>query len=144
MNQPIKHSSERVSKADEDPFREFFRLKKPCANCPFRKEGAIELMPGRLDSIIEGLLADDFESFLCHKTVNREVEDDFEETFDHRHDEAGRPILDGEKLCAGAAAYLIKAKRPTVGMRIALITGSISPSQWDASLDLVIDPPTDQ
>ncbi|MDF5404448.1 hypothetical protein P3681_25155, partial [Vibrio parahaemolyticus] len=32
------------------------RLKKPCANCPFRKEGAIELAPGRLEGIINDIV----------------------------------------------------------------------------------------
>ncbi|HBX5175140.1 TPA: hypothetical protein MH391_21585 [Klebsiella pneumoniae] len=31
------------------------RLKKPCANCPFKKEGAIELAPGRLEGIINDI-----------------------------------------------------------------------------------------
>jgi len=37
-----------------------YRLKKPCANCPFRNQGAISLAPGRLEGIIDTLLGDDY------------------------------------------------------------------------------------
>ncbi|HGW3237511.1 TPA: hypothetical protein ACNKCC_005820, partial [Klebsiella pneumoniae] len=46
------------------------RLKKPCANCPFRKEGAIELAPGRLEGIINDIVENDMTTFHCHKTVH--------------------------------------------------------------------------
>lgn len=46
------------------------RLKKPCANCPFRKEGAIELVPGRLEGIINDIVENDMTTFHCHKTVH--------------------------------------------------------------------------
>lgn len=119
-----------------DPFSSFYRLRKPCANCPFLKEGAIELRPGRLEGIIKGLLRDDSQTFNCHKTLNRS--EDLDEELDH----SGNPrrIKDGEKMCAGAAAYLLKVGRPSVGMRYARITGSISSDHWDSAQDLIIDP----
>jgi hypothetical protein len=40
--------------------RKFFRLKAPCANCPFLKAGGIELNPGRLEGIKAHLLRDDY------------------------------------------------------------------------------------
>lgn len=47
-------------------------------------------------------------------------------------------------MCAGAAAYLMKAGRPTIGMRIAYLTGAVTPSEWDKAADMVIDPPFDK
>lgn len=115
--------------------KDMFRLKMPCANCPFRKEGAIHLSPGRLSSIIDTLLKDDHTTFYCHKIV---------------HSIAGGQFEDGlytpstkDAMCAGAAAYLMKAGRPTIGMRIAYLTGAVTPSEWDKAADMVIDPPFD-
>lgn len=116
--------------------KDMFRLKMPCANCPFRKEGAIHLSPGRLSSIIDTLLKDDHTTFYCHKIV---------------HSIAGGQFEDGlytpstkDAMCAGAAAYLMKAGRPTIGMRIAYLTGAVTPSEWDKAADMVIDPPFDK
>ncbi|WP_244137517.1 hypothetical protein [Burkholderia pyrrocinia] len=47
-----------------------FKLRRPCENCPFRKEGAIKLARGRLDGIVEHLIRDDHSTFQCHKTVH--------------------------------------------------------------------------
>lgn len=44
--------------SDRGAMEAAFRLKKPCANCPFLKCGAIDLAPGRLDSIIAQLVGD--------------------------------------------------------------------------------------
>lgn len=47
--------------------------KRPCANCPFRCDGAgVELSPGRLEGIVSDLLADDQQTFVCHKTLDKE------------------------------------------------------------------------
>ena len=41
--------------------------KRPCANCPFRCDGAgIPLQPGRVEGIVSGLLADDQQTFVFH------------------------------------------------------------------------------
>ena len=41
--------------------------KRPCANCPFRCDGAgVQLEPGRLEGIVSELLADDQQTFVCH------------------------------------------------------------------------------
>ena len=53
-----------------NPIKQHFRLKKPCANCPFLKEGAIPLSRGRLEGIISTLIEDDHSTFQCHKTVH--------------------------------------------------------------------------
>ncbi|MEJ6002769.1 hypothetical protein [Paucibacter soli] len=115
-----------------DPFKHQFRLKKPCKNCPFLVDGAVELAPGRVDGIIETLLKDDYSTFQCHKTVHssRGGEWDDEDNY----------IPSGhEAMCAGAAALLMKRGRPTVGMRIAFALGAAKPDQWDAIARQVID-----
>lgn len=42
-------------------------------------------------------------------------------------------------MCAGAAAYLMKKGRPTVGMRLAMATGAISPGHWAEAEPVTID-----
>lgn len=109
-----------------------FRLKKPCANCPFLKEGAIHLSPGRLDGIIDNLIVNDHSNFMCHKTVHSRNGGEFDDNGDYHA--SGR-----EAMCAGAAAYLMKKGRPTIGMRIALMSKSLPVSHWDEAKDQVID-----
>ncbi len=118
----------------DDPFKQQLRLKKPCANCPFRKQGAIDLRPGRLEGIIQGLLANDKEAFNCHKTLSaRDVDFGVEGGVDIA------PSNHIEAMCAGAAAYLMKKGRPTVSMRFAFHFGSAKPSDWDEAQKLIID-----
>ena len=95
-------------------FTTHYRLKKPCNNCPFLKKGAIALEPGRLQGIIDQLLTDDHATFQCHKTVHAETGGDW--------DAEGQYHPSGhEAMCAGAASYLLKRGRPTVGMRLAIV-----------------------
>lgn len=120
-----------------DTLDHLLRMKRPCANCPFLKVGAIRLMPGRREGIIQGLLEDDFQTFYCHKTVNNSNEDDWgdydEDTESSRYKESGN-----EAMCAGAAAYLMKVGRPTVGMRVAFAMDIAKPEDWDEAQQLVI------
>ena len=92
--------------------------KRPCANCPFRRDGAgIELQPGRIDGIVDDLLADDRQTFVCHKT------------------------LDTERMtCAGAVAVMSKLGRLPVIARLGLVTELITMEDIEASAALVIDP----
>lgn len=109
---------------------DMFRLKKPCSNCPFRTSGAIELRPGRLQGIVSDLLADDWSSFTCHKTLHRAHDDDQDS-----------PAAGGrESMCAGAAIYLVKVGRPTVGMRLAHTLGHLNMEELAAHGPAVIDP----
>lgn len=112
-----------------------FRLVKPCANCPFLKDGAIELADGRLDGIIADMVRDDHSTFQCHKTVhNNRTGGDW--------DDDGKYVPSGhESMCAGAMIYLEKLGRPTVGMRLGRIMGLYSPDRLAASFDDIIDPP---
>lgn len=113
-------------------FAHHLRLKKPCANCPFRLKGAIDLEPGRLDGIVDSLLKDDMSTFQCHKTTHSKKGGEW--------DDDGNYTPSGEEaMCAGAAALLMKRGRPTVGMRIAFVTRAASPDQWDAVFNEIID-----
>lgn len=116
----------------KDPIRHYFRLKQPCANCPFRKVGAIELRPGRVEGIISGLLDEDSSSFDCHKTVHSSRGGTWS-------DEQGYQPSGHEAMCAGAAALLMKRERPTVGMRFAFVLGAVSPNDWDEAQKVVVD-----
>lgn len=92
--------------------------KRPCANCPFRCDGAgIELHPGRLEGIVSSLLADDQQTFVCHKTLDKE-----------------------RKTCAGAVGLMSKVGRLPVIARLGLLYGAISMADIEASAEMVIDP----
>jgi hypothetical protein len=93
-------------------------LKKACDNCPFRKEGAIELNPGRLESIVSDLLSSDHNTFLCHKTVHSKHGGTWTEHGQYQHS-------GNESPCYGAMAYLTKCDRPNVQTRIAHATGML-------------------
>ncbi len=115
-----------------NPFAHHLRLKWPCSNCPFRLKGAIDLEPGRLDGIVEDLIKDDMSTFQCHKIVHS--------TKGGEWDEDGKYVPSGEEaMCAGAAALLMKRGRPTVGMRIAFVTGAATPDQWDGVFNEIIE-----
>lgn len=122
-----------------DPFAAYFRLKTPCSKCPFRKDTPIQLRPGRLEGIIGDLLADDRSTFTCHNTLSNSRNSDWDES-DEDADSNAIDYRNGEKMCAGAAAYLMKAQRPSVGMRYAMHSGSIGFDHWDKAVDTVLEP----
>lgn len=115
-----------------DPIKHHLRLKRPCSNCPFLKDDAIELMDGRMEGIIDSLMTDDHSTFMCHKTVHSKRGGEW--TDEGEYTPSGH-----EAMCAGAAAYLMKHGRPTVGMRLGFISGSASPDDWEEAQQLVID-----
>lgn len=115
-----------------NPIQSHYRLKKPCANCPFRKEGAIDLEPGRLEQIVDTLVRDDYSTFQCHKIVHSELGGEWD-------DEGNYKPSGKEPMCAGACAYLMKAGRPTVGMRLAFVTGNAKPNDWINVYHEVVD-----
>jgi hypothetical protein len=84
---------------------QYFALKTPCDECPFRTDITFYLNPDRKQEIADALLGD--QTFACHKTVIHD-EDDGEAV-------CGNP---GERHCAGAAIMLEKIDRPNQLMRI--------------------------
>lgn len=113
-------------------------VKRSCANCPFRKQGAIELHPGRLEGIVGDLLADDRTPFLCHKTVYREGNEG-EVVVDEDGNEESLP---GPKssVCAGSMVFLHKLGQPNVAMRLGYALKMITPEDLDAQRDQIIEP----
>ena len=114
-----------------------FKLKKPCANCPFLKEGGVPLRPGRLEGIVEEL-HDDHSHFLCHKTVHNNRtggEWDDDDDGDHRYQASGM-----ESQCVGSMIYLLKEGRQNVSMRLAAAFGMVDFDELQAQADKVIDP----
>jgi hypothetical protein len=93
-----------------------FRLKRPCANCPFRRtQGKLfGLGRERVEEIVEAI------AFQCHKTVDYEVEDD-------------EPPKPGDKpqQCAGLMAVLHREGRPNQIMQIAIRLGHLNPVELD-------------
>lgn len=78
-----------------------FNMTQPCGNCPFKKECAIELAPGRVDGIKEHLLGSDYNTFQCHKTVHGPRGGEW--------DDEGEYCASGhESACAGAMVWLLK------------------------------------
>lgn len=106
----------------------YLSLKKPCGNCPFRKEGAIDLAPGRFQQIIVTLVSNDTQSFHCHKTVKR---DDDGESIEHP----------GLRFCAGAMIYLEKIARPSVIQRVGRVLKIYDYDTLMENADLVVDVP---
>ena len=93
--------------------------KRPCSNCPFRCDGeGIPLEPGRIEGIVSGLLRDDQQTFVCHKTLD-----------------AGQRMT-----CAGAVAVMAKLGRLPVIARLGLVHEVITVADIEASKLLVIDP----
>jgi hypothetical protein len=116
-----------------------FNMKAPCANCPFLKEGAIDLHPGRLDGIKAHLLESDGNIFMCHKTVHSKLGGKWAED-DDRYIPSGH-----ESYCMGAAAYQWHHERESVIMRVEMLLGRITPDQLEAiaeQIDLRSPPAT--
>jgi hypothetical protein len=73
-----------------------FNIKKPCKDCPFRKDGMMLKSLGheRVGEILEGVVnGDDF--FSCHKTVDYDKED--------------HSLTEQNNFCAGALIAIEKA-----------------------------------
>ena len=114
-----------------------FALKAPCENCPFRKVGAIQLQPGRLEGIVETLTADDMSTFHCHKTVHSQLGGEWVDD----EDGGTRYVASNkEAMCAGAIIYLEKIRQPTVGMRLGRALGVYDPATLRPSYDDILDP----
>ncbi|MFK4131934.1 hypothetical protein ACI2KR_06520 [Pseudomonas luteola] len=126
-----------ASKASRGPLfdvlKKSLRLKKPCVNCPFLKEGAIHLRKGRLEGITQALIDDDGMDFPCHKTTMASKGGTF--------DDEGNYVSSGhEAICAGAIAYQLKAASQSVRLRMGVALGVVKLSDWDEARRVTIDP----
>ncbi len=110
-----------------------FAVRKPCANCPFRKDDkAISLQPGRREQIIEDLLSGKDSTFHCHKTVYRND--------GRNHDEEGNYQPVDVSHCPGAAAVARKFGRDTVMVQVASRLGAIGHDHYDEALEQTLEP----
>ncbi|MGP1715551.1 MAG: hypothetical protein ACTS9Y_00095 [Methylophilus sp.] len=117
--------------------KKIFSITKPCGNCPFRNDSkAIQLAPGRVEGIVNGLEADDNQIFHCHKSVHSKDGGEF-------NDDTGLYESSGnEKVCRGALVYMMKRKRLPVLARIALAFGVLKIEDLEAQFCKVIDKPS--
>lgn len=116
-------------------------MKRPCANCPFRREDAIELRPGRLEDIIAGLAGDDESNFYCHKTVHGPRGGTF---VDVDEDEGVHYEASGhESACMGAVAYMLRAGRPSIAIRYALAVKLLDFAQVAELFPEILEPGPD-
>lgn len=83
-----------------------YTMKRPCPECPFRKEGGVRLTRGRIEEIGGGMLHDNSFTFPCHKTVDYDAEGE------------GRRSSNDERHCAGALIFAEKNGTSTQMMRI--------------------------
>jgi hypothetical protein len=113
-----------------------FNLKKPCADCPFNKVGAIKLQEGRVEGIIDTLRSD-HNFFQCHKTVHSENGGDWVE---NEHGESCYIASGNESVCMGSLIYALKAKMgiPVVA-RLAFSRGDLNYEAMIAQFDNIID-----
>ena len=114
--------------------KRFFRVKRPCGNCPFLKVGAIALRPGRLEEIAAHLHADDSHSFSCHETLGAVPDDDGDEGPCENH-----VVTETEAHCAGAAIFLEKKGRSSMWMRIGYAMGDLKRPDLLAQAHKIID-----
>ncbi|KJZ17445.1 hypothetical protein TW86_04120 [Halomonas sp. S2151] len=109
-----------------------FRLKRPCANCPFRADDqAIDLAPGRIESIAEEITSGDGLLFYCHKTLSGDRDHD---------DEDGYEPGASDSVCAGSLIFQMKAGRVPIPARFAFMTDREFPNRLSSQFDSVIDP----
>lgn len=100
-----------------------FKLKRPCANCPFTKQkdtnNMVILTPDRAQEIANAVLKDN-EPFFCHKTTGV----------------LGRSNQSGKQFCAGALQMLHFASKKespfgNASVQIAERLGIYDPTQQD-------------
>jgi hypothetical protein len=93
-------------------------LKRPCANCPFRTDGAgVALRPRRAAEIIVSIV-EGCASFSCHKTLERR--------------EGRLEVVATTQLCAGAMILLDAIGQPNTAMQLGQRLGYFDPADLDA------------
>lgn len=85
-----------------------YKLKTPCAQCPFRDDIRPFLTTGRAEEITDSLVRAEFP---CHKTLDY--------SRDGVHGDAGAEIEGTTQHCAGALIMLERMEQPSQMMRIA-------------------------
>jgi hypothetical protein len=115
-----------------------YDLTKPCADCPFRKEGGILLRRARIMDIAAAVTSNPGTTFSCHKTVQHHDVDDDDDASDRI------PGAD-EQHCAGALLFAKKQnalgfpQMQRIAMRLRLfdpnaLTTEAQDTVWDSVL----------
>lgn len=89
-----------------------FDLKRPCKDCPFRRDVPGYLRPGRMEEILASL---DRGTFPCHKTTGAD----------------GRPEFAEHSVCAGSLVFLQKSGTDSFIVRLAQGLKLYDPSGMD-------------
>lgn len=92
-----------------------YDVKRPCADCPFRREGGVRLLKSRIRQIVRGITTNPGARFSCHKTTGV----------------MGVRAHGGEQACAGALIFADKQGRldfPQLN-RICLRLGMLKPDE---------------
>lgn len=119
---------------------ESFKLKRPCKECPFRKDLPEHLKGWLGKERAEGIAFDTFktgQSFPCHKTTGTMHSDDEYDEYDDWDDEAKpTPYDQNTSQCAGAAIMQIKTDNPSAYMQTAERLGWTKEVEAMKQLDL--------
>lgn len=108
-----------------------FTLKRPCNDCPFRREGGVRLYRARIREIVAGVTGNPGSSFPCHKTVQYDVEEDDEQG---ELDAATRDA----SHCAGALIFAHKQEAYPQLIRIMGRLGMYDPERLEEQ-DTIFD-----
>ena len=73
-----------------------FDVKRPCSDCPFRREGGVRLVAWRIREIVRGVTTNPGATFACHKTTGVA---------------GGEAPPGGPQMCAGALIFADKLGR---------------------------------
>ena len=92
-----------------------FNLKRPCKTCPFLRgdAGPVRLVKERTREIIEAATGVPGATFSCHKTVDYDQDESWDD------DDSCPRNTEGEQHCAGAILFSIKVEEPNQMTRIA-------------------------
>lgn len=110
--------------------KEFFRMKTPCKDCPFRKDVRPYISVERVREIFAAIIERD-NHFSCHKTVDYSQEDESGETV---------PKTGHSSVCAGAAILQDKCGRPSVMVRMGYALRSIPRDHFDMAAPVYDSP----
>lgn len=99
-----------------------FDLKRPCKDCPFRKDVVGYLTRGRAREILYAIMRQD-QTFTCHKTISGERLQDEQGT------DVGYDPGDQDQHCAGALIMEKRAGWPNKMPRIAMCFGMFDPDE---------------
>jgi hypothetical protein len=103
-----------------------FKLRRPCAHCPFRTDVPGYLRRSRAVEIAQSIAAGSI--FPCHETTADAVDDDGNEI---------RVQVDTSQFCAGAVIVMEKIGQPNQALRMAERFGIYDPATMDMDAPVV-------